>query len=270
MARGAGPYHIKYVHRQTPPPEAPPAAPLLEHLQGLIERTYGLPRLVVEPGRFVVGDRGYRRFYGGYDGAVAPLRPVAPHRAEEPHRAEGPHRADARGEIRARLMVRAAGAAGAATQAALYYPDDLVRHLEIHDPRRGLHDGNIDAFATFAEELDHLITLASRNAAGRATTLIELEHHAAVTKYLLVIHFMGRLTRRRRVAEMHRMWARHHLFEKYAAGGGEEGERYRTAARLAGRYVAHLDAMPVAERRAELIAFHQRPFAEQVRQVERR
>jgi hypothetical protein len=159
---------------------------------------------------------------------------------------------------------------GGVTQAALYYPDALVRHLEIHDPRRGLGDQNIDAFATFAEELDHLLTLASRSAAGRTVTLLELELHAAVTKYLVVIHFLGRLTGRRRVAELHRLWARHHLFEKYAPGGGEEGDRYRTAARLAGRYVALLDAIPGAVRRAELIAFHERPFAEQVRQIEAR
>ena len=227
------------MHRPAPPP----APPLLTHLQGLIERTYALPRLLGDAGRFLVGDRGYRWLYGGHDGAAAPV------------------------DLRARLMVRPGGSV---TAAALYYPDALVRHLEIHDPRRGLGDENIDAFATFVEELDHLLTLASRSAAGRKVSLLELEHHAAVTKYLLVVHFLGRLTRRRRVADLHRLWARHHLFEKYAAGGGEEGERYRTAARLAGRYVALLDRMPASERRAELVAFHGRPFAEQFRQVEGR
>ncbi|HKQ98165.1 MAG TPA: hypothetical protein VJV75_09845 [Candidatus Polarisedimenticolia bacterium] len=222
-----------------------PPTPLIEHLQGLIERTYALPRLVGDAGRFLVGDRGYRWLYGGNDGAAAPV------------------------ELSARLMVRTAGGQTGSTQAALYYPDALVRHLEIHDPRRSLDDRNIDAFATFAEELDHLITLASRSAAGRTVSLIELEHHAAVTKYLLVVHFLGKMTRRRRVADLHRMWARHHLFEKYAAEG-EDAERYRTAARLAGRYVALLDRMPAADRRAELVAFHDRPFAEQVRHVEGR
>lgn len=221
-------------------PAPTPGTPLLEHLQGLIERTYALPRLVGDAGRFLVGDRGFLRFYGAGDGIAAPA------------------------DLRARLMVRPGGGV---TAAALYYPDSLVRHLEIHDPRRGLGDENIDAFATFAEELDHLIMLASRSAAGRTVSLIELEHHAAVTKYLLVVHFLGRMTGRRRVADLHRMWARHHLFEKYADDGAE-GERYRTAARLAGRYVAILDRMPAAERRAELVAFHERPFAEQVRQVE--
>ncbi len=228
--------------RPNPPPTAPPT-PLLDHLQGLIERTYGLPRLFGDAGRFLVGDRGYRWLYGAGDGAALPA------------------------DLRARLMVRPFEEV---TQAALYYPDALVRHLEIHDPRRGLGDENIDAFATFVEELDHLLTLASRSAAGRRVSLLELEHHAAVTKYLLVVHFLGRLTRRRRVADLHRLWARHHLFEKYAAGGGEEGERYRTAARLAGRYVALLDTLPGTARRAELIAFHERPFAEQVRHIEAR
>ena len=86
----------------------------------------------------------------------------------------------------------------------------------------------------------------------------------------MVIHFLGRLTGRRRVAELHRLWARHHLFEKYPADGGEEEKRYRTAARLAGRYVDRLDRMPAAARRAEILAFHDRPFGEQVRVIEGR
>ena len=214
--------------------------PLLPILQTVIERSYGMPRVVEDAGRYLIGDDGYRRLYGREEAVDG--RPAWP----------------------ARLMVRFERAS---LRAALYYPDALVRHLERHDPRSGLGDENIDAFATLVEELDHLLLLASRAAAGRAVRLLELEHHAAVTKYLLVVHFLGRLTGRRRVSEFHRLWARHHLFEKYREEQDEEASRYREAARLAGRYVRLLEGLSVAERRAELQAFHRRSLSEQMRLI---
>jgi hypothetical protein len=167
----------------------------------------------------------------------------------------------------ARILVRSSSDP---IRVALYYPDRLVRHLERHDPRVGLDDGNIDAFATLVEELDHLLTLASRAEARRPVTLLELELHAGVTKYLLVMHFIGRLTGRRRVSDFHRRWARHHLFEKYDQGPGDDAIRYREAARLAGRYVGWLERLGVSLRRAELARFHGRGLAEQVRFIEQR
>lgn len=213
---------------------------LLPLLQAVIERSYGMPRLLEDAGRFLIGDGGYRLLYGGRpsgDGGPGP---------------------------RARLLVRSDEST---LRAALYYPDALVLHLERHDPRDGIGDDNIDAFATLVEELDHLLLLASRAAAGRSVTLLELEHHAAVTKYLLVVHFLGRLTGRRRVSEFHRLWARHHLFEKYADDQEGGVDRYHEAARLAGRYVRILERLPVGVRRVELPAFHRRSFGEQVRLV---
>ena len=213
---------------------------LLPILQALIERSYGMPRLVDDVGRFLIGDGGYRLLYGGRSSADG---------GEQP---------------RARLLVRSEVST---LRASLYYPDALVLHLERHDPRAGIGDENIDAFATFVEELDHLLTLACRAAAGRTVTLLELEHHAAVTKYLLVVHFLGRLTGRRSVSEFYRLWARHHLFEKYAdRQDGREGH-YHEAARLAGRYVRILGRLSAAERRTELRAFHRRTFGEQVRLI---
>jgi hypothetical protein len=223
--------------------EPPVSAPLLPILQALIERSYGMPRLVGDAGHFLIGDTGYRFLYGGK------------------------RMPDERGGWPARLLVRS-GDSG--LRAALYYPDALVRHLERHDPRLGIGDENIDAFAALVEELDHLLTLASRAADGRGVSLLELEHHANVTKYLLVMHFLGRLTGRRRVSEFHRMWARHHLFERYASGPGEDAGRYLEAARLAGRYVRILDGLPVDTRRAELLRFHRRPLSEQVRFITER
>ncbi len=214
--------------------------PLLLTLQSIIERSYGMPRVIDDVTPFLVGDAGYREFYRGRDGA------------------------DPEAEVGARLLVRESGAT---LRAALYYPDELVRHLERHDPVRSLGDVNIEAFAVLVEELDHLLTLASRAAEGRPISLLELEHHADVTKYLVVIHFLGRQTGRRRIAESLRRWARHHVLERYEASARGEERRYRDAARLAGRYIRFLESLESDRRPAELRAYQRRPFSETFRLV---
>ena len=201
---------------------------LLEALKSLIEKTYGIPPLIEDLGPYIVGDRGLRALYGSR-------------------------------EAGARLLLRETRRG---LSAALYYPDSLVRHLEAHNPLHGLGDANIEEFAVLVEELDHLLTLAHRAHQGRRVSRLELEHHAAVTKYLVVIHFLGRQIRRRRLPEPLRAWARHHLFERYVEGAGESETRYRRAARLARRYVDYLDSLGAALRRAELLAFQGRPFQE--------
>lgn len=226
--------------------------PLFQALQGIIERTYGMPKVIADSGAFLIGDAGLRVFYLDAEGG----------RSEGWRSEDGPtvHHTGAR------VLVR--GSEGN-PRLALYYPDSLVRHLERHDPRRGIDDENIDAFAVLVEELDHLLVIASRAARRRPVSLLELEIHAGVTKYLVVIHFLGRLVSRRRLSEFHRVWARHHLFGKYAGGRGERESRYLEAARLAGRYVHWLDRLPVPARLAELVDFDRRGLAEQVGWIER-
>jgi len=211
---------------------------LLATLKTLIERSYAMPPAIGDLCPFIVGDAGYRSLYGGTPAAAAV-------------RGAG-----------ARVLVRQEGPM---VRAALYYPDALVRHLERHNPLVGLGDVNIDAFAVFVEELDHLLTLASRAVEGRPVTLLELEHHANVTKYLVVLHFLGKQSGLNRVPEALRAWARHHLFERYVSGSGEEEARYRDAARLARRYLGYLETIPIAERHAELRALQRRPFSEVLR-----
>jgi hypothetical protein len=212
-------------------------APLLPVLQAIIERTYDLPPLG-EVAPFLIGDAGLRALGTPGSAVYEPGRP--------------------------RLLLRPEGEG---VRAVIYYPDALVDHLERHDPRRGLDDRNIDAFAMLVEELDHLLVVASRLAAGRPLRLLELEMHALVTKYLVVLHLLGRLTGRRRVSEFHRAWARHHLFEKYARLPDPESRRYLEAARMTGRYVLWLDGLTTAARRTELKRFHARTFAEQTRRI---
>ena len=214
--------------------------PLLLTLKSIIERSYGMPRVIEDVGPFLIGDEGYRARYRGRDGSLPAT------------------------EVGARLLVRESGAP---LRVALYYPDALVSHLERHSPLRGVGEVNIEAFAVLVEELDHLLTLASRAAEGRPISLLELEHHANVTKYLVVLHFLGRQTGRLRIPDPLRRWARHHLFERYAVGGGEGASRYREAASLAGRYVLFLESLHPEERPPELRAYQRRSFSETFRLI---
>ena len=211
---------------------------LVEVLKSLIERTYGIPSLIGDLGPFIVGDQGFRRFYG---------------------------RGLAEGDTaEARVLVRESSGP---LRAAFYCPDSLVRHLERFNPLHGLGDINVREFGVLVEEIDHLVTLASRAAEGRAVTLLELEHHANVTKYLSVMHFLGRQTGRRRVAEPLRQWARHHLFERLSGAEGATETRYREAARMAWQYLRIFETLAPGERSVEIRAFHRRPFSEVLRLV---
>jgi len=204
-------------------------ATLLEAIQGLLERTYAMRSGVREVGRFLVGDAGYRRFYG--DG-VEPLR-----RVESP-------------AVGARLLVRDSGGA---LRASIYYPDELVRRLERRPPQHGLCDENVDPFAALVEELDHLLVVAERSRLGRPVSLFELELHANVSKHLVLERFLagsrGRLDRRRRI------WLRHHLFEKgrFCDEDREVRARYRDATRWAVKFIDALGA-PSAGRRARRLS----------------
>ena len=220
---------------------------LLESLQGLIERTYRMVTGVREIGRFVIGDEGYRRLYTAGGGAAS--------------RAPGPPPPAAAGAAGggARVLVRD-GPTGVA--ARIYYPDILIQTLETHPPTRGLGEPNVDPFAVFVEELDHFLLIAERTRRGRPVSLLELEMHANVTKYLVCALFLSRSSkapRGGRAAAEDRLWLRWHLFEKaeFNEPDPEVQTRYRDAARYAHRFLDRLDAEPTAPARlARLRAFH--------------
>ena len=214
---------------------------LLRSLQALLERTYRMDTGIADVGPFVIGDEGLRVLYAGGD--------------------EGLHRAGAAGAAGAgaRVLVREAHGSVAAR---IYYPDALIRSLEERPPAYGLFDGNIDAFATFVEELDHFLLLAERVRLRRPVTLLELEMHANVTKYLVCALFLaaGRRTGPRApLGSEDRVWLLWHLFEKitFAEPDPQSQSRYRAAARFARRFLDGLDEAPSPAARLErLRLFH--------------
>lgn len=222
-----------------------PTLPLIDHIGHLLERTYDFRCGLLPLGRFVVGDDGHRRLRERYEvaervdgqagGACVLLRPLPD------------------------------------TQrwaAVVYLPDELVALLEEADPRRELHRGNIAAFGTLIEEVDHLLTFADRiGRRGAVVSLLELEWHAAISKYLSVAHFAARLERTPRLSARSRA-----LIEAELFGGEESGaedpqvrERYRRAEALAQGFLEAAGGLPTSERLRYLRRFHRANHFEKLR-----
>lgn len=204
---------------------------LLERLKGLLERTYGMPAAVADIAPFVVGDRGYLRFYG--EDVETPFAGSA--------------------ELGARTLIRETDRG---LRLSIYYPDALIRCLEAHPPERGVGEANVDAFATLIEELDHFLVIAERALQLRPLSLFELELHANVSKYLVLSRFVA--GRRGAISGPRREWLRYHLFEKggFCDADARVRERYREAARWARRFLDALGSLAPGERVAALRRFH--------------
>jgi hypothetical protein len=257
---------------------------LLESLQALIERTYRMETGIADVGRFVIGDDGYRRFYGP-GGRYGEPAPRVAGGAREAGLGSGTGRTLAAGAsgpgggIGRSLGAGPSGPGGrpapsscsarvlvhdspGSTCAHLYYPDALIRVLEDHPPTMGLREENIDPFATFIEELDHLLLIAERSRLERPVSLLELELHANVTKYLVCYLFLESARRGARGADLaakHRVWLHWHLFEKalFTETEPDVRERYRAASRFAVRFLAQLEeVLDPGARLARLRGFH--------------
>ncbi len=204
---------------------------LLERVQGLLQRTYAIEVPLGEIGRFVVGDAGYRLLYAGpAPGGVGPGSALS----------------------RARTLVRESSEG---IRLAIYYPDALIRCLEAYPPQRGLHEANIDAFATFVEELDHLLCVAERAVAQRPVSLFELELHANVSKYLVLARFAA--GRRGRLEPARRAWLKRRLFDlDFCDEDPRVRERYRDAVRWALRLLERLHELDPRQRLEALRRFH--------------
>jgi hypothetical protein len=210
------------------------ASSLLEQVGGLLVRTYRIRVELDDLGRFVIGDHGFRLLYGH----------------EQLH-----HKVDAPGTHEAKILLRETDEG---VRACIYYPDALIASLERQPPHRGLHDGNVEAFAVLVEELDHLLCLAERAEEERPVTLFELELHANVSKALVLARYLAGRDAARPLSESRRAWLRRRLFDR-ASWGHDDSEveaRYRDAARWAVRLLDSLDALPPAGRLEALRRFH--------------
>ncbi len=208
-------------------------ASLLETVQALLERTYLMRTGLRDVGRFVIGDAGLRQLY----------------RETELVTSAGA----AGGGLGARTLVRETESG---VRACIYYPDHLIRCLETHPPQEGVRDANVDAFAVLVEELDHLLCIAERALERVPVTLLELELHANVSKYLVLARFLagpGRPLDARR-----RAWLEYRVFHRggFAEEEGEARSRYRDAGRWAYRFLTALAAIRPPERIAILRRFH--------------
>jgi hypothetical protein len=131
----------------------------------------------------------------------------------------------------------------------LYLDDQVVAaaaQADPHDPRPRLTArGALGGLACAAEGVSHFVYLATRAAAGRPVSLLELEVQAEVDKFaLLVLHLWRRGLRRMSPA------LRRRLFERVAYRahlGAEELHRYREANRLGGGYARWLEGRFVEE-----------------------
>ena len=214
------------------------APSLLGTVQGLLTRTYALEAPLDAIERYVIGDAGLARLYDAAAGASV--------------RSAGDG---------ARLLLREDGGT---LHACLYFPDALIRDLERRPPQRGVDDGNVDAFAVFVEEIDHLLVAAERAKAERSVSLLELELHANVSKYLVLARFLG--GRAPRLGAARRAWLRHHLFEKpvFSDPDPEVRARYVDAGRHAARFLKTLDGVTPPRRLERLRRFHRQDLGGKV------
>jgi hypothetical protein len=99
--------------------------------------------------------------------------------------------------------------------------------------------GRLSSLACAAEGVSHFVYLATRAAAGRPVSLLELEAQAEVDKFVLLLLRLWRRGHRRSSPAL-----RTRLFERVAYRDGTDGEqldRYRTANSLGSGYARWLE-----------------------------
>lgn len=206
---------------------------LLELVRGLLERTYDMRTGIRDIAPFVIGDEGFRRHYAGK------------RLHDRVHSWPAVYGAQV-------LLREEAGA----LHASVYYPDALIRTLEEHPPLKALNDENLMPFATLVEELDHLLVVAERRRLGRQVSLLELELHADVSKYLVLARFLA--GKSRKLTPRRKAWLHWQLFERHAQDNEHDPvlrERYHRARRWAVRFLRGLSPLPARERTIALRRF---------------
>ncbi|MGR3319823.1 MAG: hypothetical protein ACUZ8O_15255 [Candidatus Anammoxibacter sp.] len=205
---------------------------LIKDLQRKIEKTYALNTGITNIEQFIIGDAGYERFYTHEEIETVVNNPFSD----------------------ARVLIRDKGET---LKASIYYPDDLIKVLENNDPRFGIHDDNIDACASFVEELDHFLFIAQNFRWNRPFSLLELELQANITKYLVLKYFIALQIGTTRLTRFYREYIRYHLFYKreYDIDDASEKKRYEDTRVFAVIYTNYIDQLSPEDRLRDLREF---------------
>ena len=145
----------------------------------------------------------------------------------------------------------------------IYYSRWLIEQLERHDPRAGLHDGNIRSLIVFVEELNHALHAALQFKNGERAIASEdfardLELQAQIDTYLVLLLFVAFFRKTQRVSRTDRRWLRFHLFARQCPGAFRDANlrgRYLESIELASRYTEFLDTLNGVRRVDEIRAF---------------
>jgi len=151
---------------------------------------------------------------------------------------------------------------------AIYFNRDLIEHLEANDPRYGLSEKNITAFAIFIEEINHAVHCAlhfleGETDVGREPFLRNLEIQAKVDTYLFLKYFLAHFNPSKQLEQMDRLWLRYHVFENldFDYVDAVVAGRYLEAVAVGEKFTRFLEVLPVQERRGELHRFRHMSYA---------
>ena len=154
---------------------------------------------------------------------------------------------------------------------SLYYPNWMIEKLEKYDPRFGVYDINIDEVAVFVEELDHLLLIGQNYKHRKSFSLLGLELHANITKYLVLSYFIATQMALPRLNPVFRDLLKRHLFEEnqFVGKSSQEIRRYMEANRLAWKYIDFLEELKKKAYLQEIRKFNKLTSAEMVSYVEK-
>jgi len=129
---------------------------------------------------------------------------------------------------------------------ALYLDNNIVKHLEQHNPLESLHDGNLHEFWVVLEGISHFIYLVFNAQYEREISLFELELQAEVDKFISAILLFNTQPDRHQVRRIMTK-----LFIKLQFDNAlhrDELERYSMASQYAYRYCEKLLALFTEQR----------------------
>lgn len=153
--------------------------------------------------------------------------------------------------------------AGDELYVGIYFSRWLIQQLERHDPRAGLHDGNIRSLIAFVEEINHALHAAlqfqaGERALGSEDFVRDLELQAQIDTYLVLLLFVAFFRKTQRVSRTDRRWLRFHLFARQRPDAFQDQNlrgRYLETGELAVSYTRYLDTLDGLRRLDEIRAF---------------